>query len=448
MNDMKKSTTVKKVAEGYLTRLRFGKGQRRRFVIKLQDESAAEIRAEALQALANLLAKAGKQADAPIILRKGADVQSESDFQNIVEYVEGLCERKVPAKTLTARLTFKELGQKWERGELHRDWPDHVKIKRSVYTDRSRLTRLYDTIGNVTIATFRLEDAERAMKALPSELSSASRRQYAQLISKVLRLAVYPCKLIERSPLPIGFLPTVRAQKITAYLYPDEDTKLMACEAVPRLHRLLYGLLAREGLRLGEALSLRWKDIDLDRGVIALDENKTDDPRAWALSPGVATALARFEPRDVNPKALVFAGIEANRAAETFREHLKAAGVKRGELFEDSKTRRQIRLHDLRATFVTLALANGRSESWVSDRTGHRSSVMINHYKRQARQAQELGFPALVPLEKAMNLAHPVGPQGGPTKNAENCEISIISAVPRVGIEPTTRGFSVHCSTN
>jgi len=84
---MKKSTTVKKVAEGYLTRLRFGKGQRRRFVIKLQDETAAEIRAEALQVLANLLAKAGKQADAPTILRKGAAVQAESDFQAIVTFV-------------------------------------------------------------------------------------------------------------------------------------------------------------------------------------------------------------------------------------------------------------------------------------------------------------------------------------------------------------------------
>jgi len=174
-----------------------------------------------------------------------------------------------------------------------------VKLKRSVDKDRSRLKRLYDTIGGVSVASFRLEDAERAMKALPSELSSASRRQFAQLISKVLRLAVYPCKLLGRSPPPLGFLPAVRAQKITAYLYPDEDAKLMDCAAVPMLHRILYGFLAREGLRLGEALSKRWKDLDLDRGVVALDENKIDDPRAWAMSAGMATALATFKPKGV-----------------------------------------------------------------------------------------------------------------------------------------------------
>jgi integrase len=33
--------------------------------------------------------------------------------------------------------------------------------------------------------------------------------------------------------------------------------------------------------------------------------------------------------------------------------------------------RAQFRAHDLRGTFVTLALANGKSETWVADRTGH-----------------------------------------------------------------------------
>jgi integrase len=45
-------------------------------------------------------------------------------------------------------------------------------------------------------------------------------------------------------------------------------------------------------LRAGEAVRLRIRDVDLDRGAIKLDENKTDDPRAWALNPSVALALA------------------------------------------------------------------------------------------------------------------------------------------------------------
>lgn len=56
----------------------------------------------------------------------------------------------------------------------------------------------------------------------------------------------------------------------------------------------------------------------------------------------------------------------------------------------DVTPRRRLRAHDLRATFVTLALAAGASEQWVSDRTGHTSSEMLQRYRRAARTAAEL----------------------------------------------------------
>ena len=45
-----------------------------------------------------------------------------------------------------------------------------------------------------------------------------------------------------------------------------------------------------------------------------------------------------------------------------------------------------------------LALAIGRSEAWVADRTGHKSSVKINRYRRAARTAAELGLGDMLPL--------------------------------------------------
>ena len=87
-----------------------------------------------------------------------------------------------------------------------------------------------------------------------------------------------------------------------------------------------------------------------------------------------------------------------------------------------------IRVHDLRATFVTLALANGRSEAWVSDRTGHRSSNMIRRYQRTARSATELGLGTLGPLDalipelRAKNAPPktPGGSNGGSRPNGSN----------------------------
>ena len=74
------------------------------------------------------------------------------------------------------------------------------------------------------------------------------------------------------------------------------------------------------------------------------------------------------------------------------RQHLETIGLKaeRPELFVTTNERHQMRVHDLRGTFVTLSLAAGRSEPWIADRTGHRSSPMINRYKRTARSFAEL----------------------------------------------------------
>ena len=179
--------------------------------------------------------------------------------------------------------------------------------------------------------------------------------------------------------------------------------------------RKLYGFLDREGCRVHEATTLDWRDLELVHGEIHLDENKTDDPRSWALGDDTAEALRRWRDHfHPNPKSdvRVFiypetsreAGEEIDGAAraEEFRENLRKAGIERANLFLNTASRRHICVHDLRATFVTLALSQGRSETWVSDRTGHRSSHQIRNYLRQARTHSELKRGALAPLHEAI----------------------------------------------
>lgn len=303
-----------------------------------------------------------------------------------------------------AALTFADLGKQWTEHKIADAYPDHVKRKATAGKDAERLAVLNKTIGKVSIASFTLADAELAMRALPKGLASATRRQYAQIIARLMALAVYPLKLRASSPLPRGFLPKVTRNKATAWLYPADDATLLACERVPLARRVLYGFLAREGCRCDEALSLAWTDLDLERGVVRLDENKTNDPRAWALSPGVTAALELWRKRS-GAGGLVFAVDNEARLAEVFRADLATAKVNRPELFERTKARQPIRAHDLRATFVTLSLANGKTETWVMDRTGHRSSVMINAYRRAARTAAELGLGELAPLDGAVAWA-------------------------------------------
>ena len=318
-------------------------------------------------------------------------------------------------------IAFQTFAKQWTDGDLHKAHPDHVKDKKSVKDDKWRLEKhVYPVAGNVRLDAFTLDDAERVLRKMPAALSSTSRRHVAQLMHHVLSLAVFPARLIPSNPLPRGFLPHPDKSKAMAYLYPDEDGKLLATapSVVPLCYRILYGFLDREGLRSSEAASLTWSDLDLKRGAIALDKNKTDDPRAWALSPGVVRALDAWRKlTGGKDHQHVFrddsgAVINVDRLAERFRIHLKAAKVDRKQLYERSKERRPIRIHDLRATFITIALANGKSETWVQDRTGHRSSMMINRYRRAARSVTELGLGDLQPLDLAIpELRKPSTPQ-------------------------------------
>jgi hypothetical protein len=161
---------------------------------------------------------------------------------------------------------------------------------------------------------------------------------------------------------------------------------------VPLLRRLAYGFLAREGMRTEEMARLRWRDIDLEHGRVNLERDKTDDPRDWDLRPDVVEALKRWKLRSkphTEPSDYVFAeeGVPLNveHLAEQIRNDLRRVGVERPQLFEGSETRQRFRAHDLRATFVTIALATGKTETWVSDRTGHDGHSMIERYRRKAR---------------------------------------------------------------
>ena len=379
-----------------------------------RNEAEAEIRALLLTEQAKHLRLAGKveTAGAEALLRE-LGLAGETGLRDVITVIGELC----GAATLPARLegpTFADIAKQWTSGELARDWPDHVNAKDSA-PDARRVKALAGIevggvrFGDLPISRLTIEHVEGAMRQLPAKAKRpATRRHYAQVVARVLALAVYPLRLIKASPLPKGFLPKVGKPPAFSYLYPAEDAALMACEAVPVQERLLFGFLAREGMRVSEALALRWQDVDLERGSVSLDRNKTDDARTWALDPGVTRALQavhdRCQPED---EALVFpspegAAFEVDRLAVVLRARLWQAEVRRPELHTSGENRGRLRVHDLRGTFVTLSLANGKSETFVADRTGHTSSIMINRYRRAARTAKELHLGELTPLDVAV----------------------------------------------
>ncbi|MCC6556018.1 MAG: tyrosine-type recombinase/integrase, partial [Polyangiaceae bacterium] len=319
-------------------------------------EATARSRLDLLSDLADRLA-AARQIVVGLPLLERAAVSEGQILAGVRNAIDLLCRGEGGAKQTEA--TFADIANAWVSGELRKRYPDHVKPLEDVRKYRSNFDLyILPLVGQVPIRQFKIEHAELVMRNLPQRHSVGMRGKIALRINRVLGFAVYPLKLIESSPIPRGWAPKGdRGAKAYAYLYPDEDARLIGCTKIPLVFRVYYAFLCREGMRCDtEAGELEWSDIDFEHGVVRLDENKTKRPRAWKLSPDTLRALRLW--RKLAPKgSFVFVGaagghLPGRSGAVDLRERLKIAGVKRPELFEHSTRRQRIRLHDLRATFV------------------------------------------------------------------------------------------------
>jgi integrase len=400
-----------------------------------ESSDQADARRRILADIAKKL-KAAKKLDLVEQVCREAGAVEERRLGLILRLVEGLVsgsERVSAARQdkIDPAISFEEFGRKWTSGELHKLYPTHVK-EIDQTDNASRLARhVYPVVGTVRMSEFTVDDADAVLRQ--PTLPRGSLINIAALIHRICVLASYPGRLMKQSPLPKGWLPKPAPEKAKSFLYPSEDAKLLAATQVLLVRRLLFGFINREGCRKEEAARLEWSDLDLDHagggGSVNLDENKTDDARSWALDLGTAEALRRW--KKIAPKSRwVFPAealdrvrrrdrpVDVDHLAKKLREGLEVAGVTRPALFEHGAKRQRIRAHDLRATFITLSLANGRSESWVQDRTGHTSSVMINRYRRKARMAVELNLGPLLPLHTAIPELAVVEVDGAPAKAA------------------------------
>lgn len=400
-------------------------GQRRAFALPELGPEAAEARRAVLADLAARVARLPRDI-AEGLVERAASAETEPRLRAVLGAAEQVLAGGIVVLSLGPEATWGEVADRWIAGDLARAYPDHVRPLRRTATVRSYLERyLRPAIGHVPVRAFTLDHALAAAAALPAVLRATTRAVVLSVVNRVLSLAVFPLRLIATNPIPRGFRPKGQ-RRVRPFLYPAEEARLLGSSSVELEWRLAYGVLAREGLRYDEARRLDVGDFDASYGTIRCDVNKTDDPRTWALGADVARALreslARREAalgralRTDEPLLTSAGGQRLYRPrADRFRERMAAAGLERPELYASTPERGPLRVHDLRATFVTLALAAGRTETWVADRTGHKSSEMIARYRRAARTAAELHLGWLAPLDQALPELRSIGSDSGST---------------------------------
>lgn len=171
----------------------------------------------------------------------------------------------------------------------------------------------------------------------------------------------------------------------------------------------LWPLLLAEGMRRGEALGLRWRDVDLGQGVAHIHQTVIVDKEQGGAAK-IAGTKTRAGTRSVCLSPSTVAALKAHKsrwaaralAAEAWTDldliictaagkPVNPANVKRNlaRIVQHAGVR-TIRTHDLRHTSATLLLAAGEPLKTISDRLGHTSiRVTADMYAHTTAEMQE-----------------------------------------------------------
>jgi integrase len=249
-----------------------------------------------------------------------------------------------------------------------------------------------------TLGELRLEDVDQArverwFTALEGRPSS--RRKALVLLHGIFErarrkwgLPVNPVRDVEKPP--------QRRDADIEVLSPQEVRALVRAAASEQ-DAAIYLTAAFTGLRMGELIALRWRDVALESSTLrvrasyyagALTTPKSGKVRAVPVAPDVAGALRRLGERGflAAGEDLVFPGdagdyLDGSALRRRYKAALKRAGL------------RPLRFHDLRHTFGTRVIAKAdirRVQEWM----GHsdiQTTMRYLHYTPRAEDARLVG---------------------------------------------------------
>jgi integrase len=225
-------------------------------------------------------------------------------------------------------------------------------------------------------------------------------RNYIGTLSAIYRYAMHTRRSwASHNPCDDVDLPEVEGHDDIRFLEPPELDALVRC-AVPgeyeAIDRAFYRVAAMTGLRHGELIALRWRDVDWTAMRVRVRQNyvlgeygtpkskrSTRSVPLAAEAGGELERLFKVSARQGDDD-LVFAdpltGGPLSKAADNrrFRKALRAANLEQAH-----------RIHDLRHTFGTRCAAAGVPMRTLQEWMGHRDIATTQRYADYAPSARE-----------------------------------------------------------
>ena len=244
--------------------------------------------------------------------------------------------------------------------------------------ERRFVAPLLRHFGDMPIDRIDQQAIDRIATALYPNGSTATRnRQVYSPLSAILKFAGMT-RNIRRPKAPPG---------IVRWLTQDEAQRLLAA-CSPHLRPLVMFLL-HTGARIGEALWLDWRCVDLARAHVSFPKTKNGDPRGVPLHRELVSELANLQHRD----GAVFRRPDGepyersgSKVKTAFKAALRRAGLK------------DFRVHDCRHTWATWHYTAHHDLIALQKLGGWRSLAMVSRYAHANVETYRKGIEELPSL--------------------------------------------------
>lgn len=191
--------------------------------------------------------------------------------------------------------------------------------------------------------------------------------------------------------------------------HEDDLPRLLA--ATDGEMRVLFNIGVNTGMRLKDAVLLKWRQVDFRHGKIEAKPFKTAKYKteveiimtqdlANALMDAMSAAGAVSDSDYVMPELAHRYERQPRGVTKSIQRIIRKAGFDTGEERDRGRTACRYGFHSLRHSFATIARAHGIPLSSVRDVLGHKSEVMTSHYTEQTdeeRRRDMAKFPAILP---------------------------------------------------
>lgn len=197
-------------------------------------------------------------------------------------------------------------------------------------------------------------------------------------------------------PNPWADIPRRRLDTVARKPFSDDEVRRLL-EATSGELRVLIAVGRYTGMRLGDAVNLRWSCIQGDR-ISVPRTRKTGAPVALPLHPNLAEALSRLPRRraTVTPDLAKLYAHDASKVTNMVQKAISSIGLRtKVKARSGTKGRVEHGYHSLRHTFVTRAIEAGVPSDVVREMVGHSSLIMTEHYTHLGDEAVVKAFMSM-----------------------------------------------------